>query len=104
MRVWARRGSRPRGVRQTEYEWCYVLTAACPGSGQAVGLVMPRLDVPTINRFLRELSGRLAPGVHAVLIRDRAGFHTGEAVDVPPNVTIIELPPYAPELNPVEDL
>jgi transposase len=91
-------------VRQTEYDWCYVLTAACPASGRAVGLVMPRLDVPTINRFLRELSRRLAPGVHAVLIWDRAGFHNGHEVVVPANLTIIELPPYAPELNPIENL
>ena len=65
---------------------------------------MPRLDVPAINGFLEELSRRLAPGVHAVLIRDNAGFHTGKGVVVPANVTLLFLPPYAPELNPVENL
>jgi transposase len=65
---------------------------------------MPHLNVATINAFLGELSRRLAPGVHAVLIWDRAGFHTGKAVSVPPNITLLLLPPYAPELNPVENL
>jgi len=103
-RVWAPRGSRPRGVRQTEYDWCYVLTAACPATGQAAGLVMPHVNVPTINDFLAEVSLRLSPGVHAVLVWDNAGFHTGKGVVVPPNITLLPLPPYAPELNPVENL
>ena len=38
------------------------------------------------------------------MIWDQAGFHTANALKVPPNVTLIELPPYAPELNPVENL
>ena len=77
-RVWARRGSRPRGVRQTEYDWCYVMTAVCPATGQAAGLIMPCMNMATVNDFLAELSLRLAPGVHAVLIWDNAGFHTGK--------------------------
>ena len=46
----------------------------------------------------------LPAGVHAVLIWDGAGFHTGEDVVVPSNVSLIQLPPYSPELNPVENL
>ncbi len=42
--------------------------------------------------------------MHAVLIWDGAGFHTGEDVVVPSNVSLIQLPPYSPELNPVENL
>ena len=58
----------------------------------------------TISDFLAELSLGLAPGVRAVLIWDNAGFHTGKAVVVPPNITLLPLPPYSPELNPVENL
>ena len=92
-RVWARRGSRPRGLRQTEYDWCYVLTAACPASGRAAGLIMPHVNIPTINAFLAVVSSRLDPGVHAVLIWDNAGFHTGGGVAVPANMTLMRLPP-----------
>jgi hypothetical protein len=91
-------------VRQTEYDWCYVMTAVCPATGQAAGLIMPCMDMATVNAFLAELSLRLAPGVHAVLIWDNAGYHTGKAVVVPANITLLPLPPYAPELNPVENL
>jgi transposase len=40
--------------------------------------------------------------VHAVLVLDRAGWHGARALTVPPNVTLVPLPPYSPELNPVE--
>ncbi len=81
-----------------------MLTAVCPATGRAAGLVMPHVDVATINEFLAEVSRRLEPGVHAVLIWDNAGFHTGKGVVVPPNVTLLPLPAYATELNPVENL
>ena len=91
-------------MRQNEYDWCYVMTAVCPATGQAAGLIMPCMNMATVNDFLAELSLRLALGVHAVLIWDDAGFHTGKEVFVPPNITLLPLPPYAPELNPVENL
>lgn len=80
------------------------MTAVCPATGQATGLIMPALKVWTINDFLAEMSSRLAAGVRAVLIWDNAGFHTGKGVVVPPNITLLPLPPYSPELNPVENL
>jgi transposase len=45
----------------------------------------------------------VAPGAHAVLVCDGAGWHQkGKQLRVPDNITLIQLPPYAPELNPVE--
>ena len=63
-RVWARRGSRPRRVRQDGRESLYVLTAVCAASGAAVGLIMPELNTAVINLFLKEFSastGRRGP-------------------------------------------
>ena len=103
-RVWARRGSRPRRVRQDGRESLYVLTAVCAASGAAVGLVMPELNTAVVNLFLAELSRRLDPGVHAVLLWDNAGYHVSGGLVVPQNVSLIGLLPYSPELNPVENL
>ena len=103
-RVWARRGSRPRRVRQDGRESLYVLTAACAASGAAVGLVMPELNTAVVNLFLEEFSRQLAPGVHAVLLWDNAGYHTSGGLVVPATVSLIGLLPYSPELNPVENL
>jgi transposase len=102
-RVWAKRGSRPRAVRQTQYDYLYVLGAVCPASGQSVGLMAPYLDTIIVNRFLAQFAQELTPGVHAVLIWDHAGFHTANALQVPDNVTD-RTSPYSPELNPVENL
>ncbi len=102
--VWAPTGSRPRAVRQTEYEYLWVLGAVCPETGHAEGLLSPRLNTDVINVFLREFSATLASDEHAVMIWDGAGFHTSNAVEVPENVTLVQLPPYSPELNPMENL
>jgi transposase len=103
-RVWARRGSRPRAVRQNGRQWLYVLMAVCTATGTASALIMPELNTAVVNLFLEQFSHGLPTGVHAVLIWDGAGFHTGKDLVVPGNVSLIRLPPYSPELNPVENL
>jgi hypothetical protein len=102
--VWARRGSRPRAVRQTQYDYLWVIAAACPATGGTAGIIMPHLDASVINLFLMVFSAQLASDVHAVILWDGAGFHTSGEVEVPSNVSLIRLPPYAPELNPIENL
>ena len=53
---------------------------------------------------LDEISSQVASGAHAVLILDRAGWHTTGKLEVPANITLLPLPPRAPELNPVENI
>jgi transposase len=103
-RVWAPKGSRPRAVRQNGREWLYVLLAVCVSTGAASALIMPELNTGVLNLFLEQFSRELPAGVHAVLIWDGAGYHTSGDLVVPSNVSLIRLPPYAPELNPVENL
>jgi transposase len=103
-RTWAATGSRPTAVRQTQYEYLWVLTAACGETGQAVGLMSPHLDAGVVNVFLEQFAREIPPDEHALLIWDGAGFHKAKALVIPPNVTLVYLPPYAPELNPVENL
>jgi len=103
-RVWSPKGSRPRAVRQDGREWLYVLMAVCAATGAASAPIMPELNTAVVHRFLERFSGELPAGVDAVLIRDGAGFHTGKDLIVPGDVSLIRLPPYSPELNPVEDL
>ena len=99
-RVWARTGSRPRGVRQNQYTYLYVLTAVCVGTGAASGLIAPTLDVGVVNLFLEQFSRELPAGAHAVMVWDGAGPHTGGALVVPADVSLIQLVPYSPELKP----
>ena len=103
-RVWARTGSRPAAVKQTKYEWVYLYAAVEPATGESVALLAPNVDAGTFNVFLRMLSKELKPGEHAVLILDGAGWHKSKQLVMPANVTCLLLPPYSPELNPVENL
>lgn len=102
--VWAPRGSRPVAVRQTEYEYLWVLGVVCPETGHAEGLLSPRLNTAVVNIFLQQFSQTLAADEHAVMIWDGAGFHTSKTLRVPKNITLVQLPPYSPELNPIENL
>jgi transposase len=57
-----------------------------------------------MNTFLGEFAATLAEGEHAVLVLDRAGWHKAKRLVVPRNITLVWLPPYSPQLNPVERL
>jgi transposase len=103
-RVWAKTGSRPRAVRQTQYQYLYVVGAACPQTGQAEGLISPYLNTDVINIFLKQLAATLPSHVQAVLVWDGAGYHHAKRICVPDQITLLFLPPYSPELNPIENL
>jgi hypothetical protein len=103
-RVWARRGTRPRAVRDTRYEWAYIFGAVCPERATAAGLVLPFADAKAMNLHLAEIARNVAPGAHALLVLDGAGWHRAGQLKPPDNLTLLLLPAYAPELNPVENV
>ncbi len=58
-----------------------------------------------MSLHLAEIGAAVTPGAHAVLVLDGAGWHrSGGRLRVPANVTLLHLPPYSPELNPVETI
>jgi transposase len=63
---------------------------------------MPTVDTFCMNLYLAEISHSVAEDVQVVLVLDQAGWHVSKALKVPANISIILLPPYSPELNPVE--
>lgn len=101
-RKWAPTGTRPTAVRQTEYKWAYVFASVCVETGDSVALISPTVNTYLMNVHLRHLSEQLGPQRHAVLILDGAGWHKANDLQVPVNITLLHLPPYSPELNPVE--
>ena len=103
-RQWAIKGTRPQAWRQTQYDYLYVLGAACPQTGQTVGLLAPYLNTDSVNAFFKEFQKETDTNVNVVMIWDQAGFHTSKKVKIPANVTIVPLPPYSPQLNPIEKL
>ena len=67
-------------------------------------MILPACNTEAMNLHLVEIAKTVAPGAHAVLMVDQAGWHMSTRLVVPPNITIIALPPKSPELNPVENV
>ena len=104
-RVWAKRGSRPRAVRDQRYTWAYLFGAICPARGVGAAWVVPKANAWSMNLHLEEISRQVALGAHAVVVLDGAGWHqTGGRLNIPDNLSLLHLPPYSPELNPVENV
>lgn len=101
-RMWAQRGTRPRVVKQTEYDWVYVYAAVNPRTGASSALLAPSVNTDYMNAHLEFISQEVGPQRHAVLVLDQAGWHLAKALKVPANMTLLHLPAYSPELNPVE--
>ncbi len=57
-----------------------------------------------MDLHLQEIAGGVAPGKHAVVLLDQAGWHLSGRLIVPPNITLIPLPPKCPEINPQENV
>jgi transposase len=93
---------RPPGLADKRFESVYLFAACRPGTDQAFALALPEATTASMGLFLARFAQELAPGVHAVLLLDRAGWHVARGLRVPANVTLLPLPPYSPELNPVE--
>jgi hypothetical protein len=103
-RRWWIRGRRPAGLCDKRFASAYLFAAARPGTGQAFALALPFVSTAAMQRWLDGFAATLAPGAHAALVLDRAGWHGAHSLVVPESVTLIPLPAYAPELNPIERL
>ena len=103
-RRWAERGTRPFALKDQRTASAYIFGAICPALGKAAGLVLPSCNTEAMTLHLQEIAVAVAPGAHAVLFVDRAGWHVTAKLGVPENITLVPLPSKSPELNPVENI
>jgi len=103
-RRWAKRGTRPSAPHDQRTASTYIFGAICPNEGKGAGLVLPVCNTQAMNLHLQEIGKAVAPGKHAVLLLDQAGWHMSAKLAVPANVTLVALPPKCPELNPTENV
>ena len=66
--------------------------------------MLPQVNTEAMSLHLAEIARHVAVDAHAVVILDQAGWHGSNALIVPTNLTLLPLPPYSPELNPIENL
>ncbi len=65
---------------------------------------MPYCNSDAMDHHLAEISEAVDDNAHAVVLLDQAGWHTTKKLNIPENITLMPLPPRAPELNPVENI
>lgn len=104
-RVWGQRGVRVHAPYATRYQWGYLHEAMeVDGANRLELLFTPCIDQDVHTLFLQQLSATEPAALHLV-IQDQAGFHLPENDPrLPKNLRLLPLPPYSPELNPVEKL
>ena len=100
---WAPIGIRLKVASQLIREYIYLYGAVSPQDGTCVYLIMPTSDTACFQAFLNALSRKYARQ-DILLVLDGAPNHRGRDLAVPGNITLLSLPPYAPELNPKENL
>lgn len=102
-RCWVPLPMRASVGHQVIREYVYALTAVSPTDGQVTSLVMPWVDSETMSIFLKHTARRFREDF-CVMLLDGAGWHRAQALSVPQTMKLIPLPPYSPELNPVEHI
>ncbi len=83
------------------HEWTYLYAAVEPATGESFCLYLPGMDGGCLEMFLKRLS-EAYPDHHLLLVLDGAPSHRSKEIIHPENVSLLQLPAYSPELDPVE--
>jgi DDE superfamily endonuclease len=100
---WAKRPLRPVVKAMLTHEYVYAYGAVSIADGRFDSLVLPHVNGACMELFLGEIASRY-PQENIIMVVDGAGWHRNHTMKLPPNLKLLFLPPYSPELNPVEHL
>jgi hypothetical protein len=93
-----------RAAHDQRTQSTYLFGAVCPERGAGAALVLPACNTEAMQLHLDEIATKITPGAHAILLLDQAGWHGAKALQVPNNISLLQLPPRAPELNGQENI
>lgn len=100
-RCWAPKPIRPLCQGMLTHEYTYAFGAVDVCTGELDSLILPHVNTGCMQLFLNEVSKRHSDE-QIVIVIDGAGWHRSEELKAPANIYLLKLPPYAPELNPIE--
>ena len=103
-RAWTEKGTRRRVVQQQQFEYAYLFGAVCINTGETEALIGPMSNMEMMTKHLKLISDATPTGQHSVVIMDQASWHQHHLAEQFPNLSIIHIPPYSPELNPIEQV
>lgn len=94
---------RPEVCTQVGREFVYAMATVDPFSGELFSLVLPWSDSETMSIFWEHTAQQLKDSYRLIFL-DKAGWHIANALRIPENIKLVFLPPYSPELNPMENI
>lgn len=100
---WCQKGYRPSVPCHHIREYRYVYGAVEPLTGESSFLIMPYCNTDHMNLFLDQLS-KSYPNDEIILACDGAAWHKSEGLLIPKNISLVFIPPYTPEMNPIEQI
>ena len=100
---WCSAGVRPSVPCHHIREYRYAYGAVEPLTGESFFLVMPTCNTTCMNIFMEQLSARYSDDL-IVMVCDGAAWHKSKELKIPDNITIVDIPPYTPEMNPIEQI
>ena len=100
---WCENGMRPSVPCHHIREYRYAYGAAEPTTGESFFLIMPYCNTECRNMFLKELSKAYSDAI-ILLCCDGAAWHKSKFLQVPDNMVLFHIPPYTPEMNPIEQI
>lgn len=102
-RCWVPAKERAEIERQIIREYTYAYTAVCPQTGEVYSIISPFNNTSAMNAFLYEFAQRYKHN-RIILTLDGASWHKSKELVLPENIRLLFLPPYSPQLNPVEHI
>jgi len=100
---WCPKPIRPVCKSMVTQEYTYAYAAACVSSGELDSLILPYVSGYCMQIFLDEVAARYE-NERILMILDGAGWHQSASLQLPSNLRLLRLPPYSPELNPIENV
>jgi transposase-like protein len=100
-RCWAPEGFRPEVPVQMVRQYTYLFGAVSPQDGVLDSLILPEVNAEAMSLFLAEVAERHRQD-YILMVLDGAGWHRARELVIPNNMSLVFLPPYSPELNPME--
>ena len=100
---WFETGSRTQVNVKLGFQNFYMYSSVNPTTGEDYTFITEKVNTESLNCFLDQFSKQLGTR-EAFLVLDGASWHRSKGLIIPKNITLLYLPPYSPELNPVERL
>ena len=100
---WCEKGVRPSVPCHHIREYKYVYGAVEPNTGEGCFCILPYCNTNCMNAFLKELS-EAYPRDKIILVCDGAAWHKSKGLNIPKNIEMASIPPYTPEMNPIEQI